>query len=173
MKYTSIVCVVIIILLSSACKENRIKTTGQIPVEKQRIIASLLFLPDLEKIPLDKMEKTDTLFRSPLNGIDKDRVSLFFTTSGDCSYCIVDAIDFLKSWNASCVEKGNLPAFVLKGGKEIFTYYLEKELLKERSDIEIDNLLIIEVPNNEITIAKDGIYVTYKGRVINYAPWKE
>lgn len=151
-------------LLSHGCLSAINGCTDIQTAKKHKTINAVSFIYDIECIPIQKMVRTDTLWRTAAANIESEEPYIAYVATGDCSFCIADAFDFIRTYYDMHNDK-EFKLLLVKGGEEVFRYYMEKEDINELTE----NITTIFIP--EETYSQDGIYLVYNGRIINYASW--
>lgn len=137
--------------------------------EMQNAIKQAAFIYDLECIPLNKMARADTLWKIPISAELGNELFFAYVVTGDCSYCIADAINFFHTYySIDCSRK--LRLLIIKGDQEILKYYLSEEKFNEVESKKISALQTFNIDKD--SMAQDGIYLIYNKRVINHVPFK-
>lgn len=156
-------------LLLTSCSGNSSTDSDNIPDKVRNALRQAAFVYDLECIPLDKMTRADTLWRIPVSSEDGEEPFWAYVVTGDCSYCIAEAIEFFHAYFS--MDWGReLRLLIIKGDEEVFKYYMGKENFDEA---ELKKLSAIPTFNiNEDSMTQDGIFLIYNKRIINHVALK-
>lgn len=111
------------------------------------------------------------IFRNYLDFQDDNSKHLIYVSSDDCSVCIAELLDFLKTY--SFIEN-DFPFFLLvkSESRELVDYYIKQDLpnFNKKNIIRIQNLKTVLIPfDSELD---DGMYLLYGNKVVRYAKWK-
>lgn len=151
-------------LLNSCGGRGEKNVMDYIEEEKVRTLKAFEFVYDMKCVYLNGRERADTTFRIVFPDSGNSSL-LVYAVTGDCSFCIAVALDFIRTW--SLVREGELcPYIVVKNSPELFKYYLKEEGLE--GYISSSNILSL----SDESIVPDGVYLIYERRIIKYASWK-
>lgn len=167
MKQLSVYIFTLVLALLIGCKAQNTGTNNNKMYDALRQAS---FIYDLECIPLDKMERADTLWREAIPSEMNGTPYLAYVVTGDCSYCISASIQFFHAYYSEEHER-QLGLLVIKGDEEIFRYYVNKENFNDSILNSIKSIPTLNI--DESSPAQDGIYLIYNKRIINYVPYKE
>ena len=99
---------------------------------------------------------------------------MLYLSTADCSLCIVADLDFMQSF-FHLSKDFETPAIVLKeGDKEIFDFYREKQLsqmIDAKTIEKLQKFHVFNIHSDDLKNFKDGIYLVYRNRIINYMQW--
>lgn len=151
-------------LALSSCMTDKNRSTDDLVGEKIQALKTFSFIYDLECVDVAGRERADTTFMTMLPHKETGPYIVYVAT-GDCSYCIGTALDFLHV----CVLAGEeqyRPYIAIKNNPELFRYYLTEDGL-DAAVMETDIIQLLEE-----VMAPDGMYLIYNNRIINYAKWE-
>ena len=164
-KLSIFVIVVSSLSLSSCISRNERYSDGTVMREKWMSLKTFSFIYDIQCVDMASRERADTTFMTALYGRNKEDPYIMYVVTGDCSYCIGTALDFIQVCMSAGMERYH-PYIAIINNPELFKYYLREDGLDEvfRGS---DMILLpegLEVP--------DGMYLIYKNRILNYAEWE-
>lgn len=157
------------LLLLNSCSVRSGTGNGKDAGEMRNVLRQAAFVYDLDCIPLDKMVRADTLWRTPVPSETGEEPFWAYVVTGDCSYCIAEAIEFFHAYfSMDCGRE--LKLLIIKGDEEVFKYYMGKE---DFNEVELEQLSAIPTFNiDKDSMTQDGIFLIYDKRIINHVALK-